>query len=172
MLYAKDDKGRTRRAILKGIQMIVKRQCKLIFTEERIVKEPLQATYEALFKLVTVGISEDNQLSLKSKKLLQSSLELCKPMSDVSRKELGVLFKFDFNKQETNEIFSTHKGVLCQLIKQKFVQLQENMSVDDVLSITSLIESDPMTSCLITLDQTSWQALIDLFESFSENSHK
>ena len=46
------------------------------------------------------------------------------------------------------------------------------MSVDDVLSITSLVESDPMTSCLITLDQTSWQALIDLFESFSENAHK
>ena len=43
------------------------------------------------------------------------------------------------------------------------------MSVDDVLSVTSLIESDPMTSCLITLDQTSWQTLIDLFEAFSDS---
>ena len=156
MLYAKDDKGRARRAILKGIQMIVKRQCKLILTEEKILQEPLQATYEAVFKLVTVGISDDTQLSEKSRKLLQSSIELCKPLTEQNQKELGATFKIDLNKQDTGAIFKSHKEELCQVVKQKFVQLQENMSVDDVLSITSLIESDPMTSCLITLDQTSW----------------
>ena len=77
-------------------------------------------------------------------------------MSKEIFQELSGLFKVDLAKEETKEIFKSHQEEVCLLIKQKFVQLQEKMSVDDVLSVTSLIETDPMTGCLITLDQTSW----------------
>ena len=41
------------------------------------------------------------------------------------------------------------------------------MSVEEVLEVASMVDSDPMTGCLVTLDQASWQSLIDLFETFS-----
>ena len=46
------------------------------------------------------------------------------------------------------------------------------MSVEEVLKVASMVDSDPMTGCLITLDQASWQALIDLFETFGNQNAK
>ena len=46
------------------------------------------------------------------------------------------------------------------------------MSVEEVLEVASMVESDPMTGCLVTLNQASWQSLIDLFETFGQQNEK
>ena len=46
------------------------------------------------------------------------------------------------------------------------------MSVEEVLKVASMVDSDPMTGCLVTLDQASWQSLIDLFETFGTENTK
>ena len=63
MLYAKDGAGKPRQAILKGIQMIAKRQCKITLSEQLIIEQPLKATYDTVFKMITLGITQDLQLS-------------------------------------------------------------------------------------------------------------
>ena len=46
------------------------------------------------------------------------------------------------------------------------------MSVEEVLEVASMVDSDPMSGCLITLDMKSWQQLINLFEDFGIQNTK
>ena len=105
--------------------MIAKRQCKITLSEQLIIEQPLKATYDTVFKMITLGITQETQLSQKSRQLLKASKELCNPMSKEIFQELGGLFKVDLAKEETKEIFKSHQEEVCLLIKQKFVQLQE-----------------------------------------------
>ena len=45
--------------------------------------------------------------------------------------------------------------------------MQENLSVEEILSVAELVDSDPVLDCLIKVDRCSWKDLEDLFTAFS-----
>ena len=45
--------------------------------------------------------------------------------------------------------------------------MQETLTVEETISVAELVDSDPMLECLTQVDRQSWQALEDLFNSYS-----
>ena len=52
-------------------------------------------------------------------------------------------------------------------VKAKLMEMKDGYSTDQILSIANLIDSDPMTECLVKLNRQQWDIMVDHFETQS-----
>lgn len=53
------------------------------------------------------------------------------------------------------------------LVKSRLLEMQDNLSVSETLSIAELVDCDPMLNSLIKMDKQSWNEIESLFTAFS-----
>ena len=65
------------------------------------------------------------------------------------------------------DVFAEKGPFLDSLVKRRLSEMQNDLPLEELLQIASLVDSDPMLDCLIELDRKSWLGLESLFETYS-----
>ena len=98
-------------------------------------------------------------------KYLEVMKQLSKTLSDDYLKQVQETMEVRIVPEKLLDASVKNQEEVIHEVKAKLMEMKDGYSTDQILSIANLIDSDPMTECLVKLNRQQWDIMVDHFET-------